>query len=83
MFQSILVPLDGSVRAEQAIPVAARVARASAGSLTLLRVLSSTSARWSRLPTAPTWKRLMSIYKPWHKVPIWPTSRCAPRCIQA
>ena len=31
MFQNILVPLDGSVRAEQAIPVAARVARASRG----------------------------------------------------
>jgi nucleotide-binding universal stress UspA family protein len=42
VFQSILVPLDGSVRAEQAIPVAARVARASGGTITLLRVLSST-----------------------------------------
>lgn len=42
MFQSILVPLDGSVRAEQAIPVAARIARASGGTITLLRVLSST-----------------------------------------
>ena len=42
MFQNILVPLDGSVRAEQAIPVAARVARASGGTITLLRVLSST-----------------------------------------
>jgi nucleotide-binding universal stress UspA family protein len=42
MFQSILVPLDGSVRAEQAIPVAARIAHASGGTITLLRVLSTT-----------------------------------------
>jgi nucleotide-binding universal stress UspA family protein len=42
MFQSILVPLDGSARAELAIPIAARVAHASGGTITLLRVLSST-----------------------------------------
>lgn len=42
MFQNILVPLDGSVRAEEAIPLAARVARASGGTITLVRVLSST-----------------------------------------
>lgn len=42
MFQNILVPLDGSVRAEEAIPIAARIARASGGTITLLRVLSST-----------------------------------------
>ncbi len=40
MFQHILVPLDGSVRAEQALPVAARLARASGGSLLLVRVVS-------------------------------------------
>ncbi len=34
MFQRILVPLDGSLRAERALPVAARIARASAGSIT-------------------------------------------------
>lgn len=33
MFRRILVPLDGSSRAEQAIPVAARIARASRGSV--------------------------------------------------
>jgi nucleotide-binding universal stress UspA family protein len=38
MFQQILVPLDGSTRAEQALPVAARLARASGGSVVLLRV---------------------------------------------
>ncbi len=40
MFQHILVPLDGSQRAECAIPVAARVARATEGSLLLVRVVT-------------------------------------------
>lgn len=39
MFQHILVPLDGSTRAEQALPIAARIARFSGGTLTLLRVV--------------------------------------------
>jgi nucleotide-binding universal stress UspA family protein len=38
MFKQILVPLDGSSRAEQALPVAARLARASSGSIVLMRV---------------------------------------------
>ncbi len=38
MFQRILVPLDGSTRAESAVPVAARLAQASGGSVILLRV---------------------------------------------
>lgn len=40
MFERILVPLDGSPRAEQALPVAARIARASGGSVMLLQVVS-------------------------------------------
>lgn len=40
MFQRILVPLDGSPRAEQALRVAARIARASGGSVMLLQVVS-------------------------------------------
>lgn len=43
MFQRILLPLDGSARAERAIPVAARLARASGGSLILVRVVSKAS----------------------------------------
>lgn len=43
MFQRILVPLDGSQRAERAVPVAGRVARVSGGSLVLLQVLSAPS----------------------------------------
>ncbi len=44
MFQRILVPLDGSPRAERALPVAARLAQASGGTVVLLRVVG--------LPTA-------------------------------
>lgn len=39
MFKQILVPLDGSERAERALPVAARIARAQHASLILLRVV--------------------------------------------
>jgi nucleotide-binding universal stress UspA family protein len=38
MFQRILVPLDGSQRAEQAIPLAGRIARSTHGSVILLQV---------------------------------------------
>lgn len=40
MLQHILVPLDGSTRAEQVLPLAAQTARNTAGTLTLLRVVS-------------------------------------------
>jgi nucleotide-binding universal stress UspA family protein len=39
MFQRIVVPLDGSRCAEQAIPVAAKLARAAQGSIVFLRVV--------------------------------------------
>jgi nucleotide-binding universal stress UspA family protein len=39
MFHDLLVPLDGSTRAELALPVAARLARATGATLTLLRVV--------------------------------------------
>lgn len=39
MLKRILVPLDGSARAERALPVAARLARAAGGSLVLCRVV--------------------------------------------
>ncbi len=38
MFKQILVPLDGSTRAEQALPVAIQLACASNGSIVLIRV---------------------------------------------
>ena len=40
MFHHILVPLDGSPRAEQALPVAARLAHASGGTLMLLQIVT-------------------------------------------
>ncbi len=40
MFQRILVPLDGSPRAGRAIPIAARLARASGGVVILLRAVN-------------------------------------------
>lgn len=48
MFKRILVPLDGSERAERALPVAARLARSSGGSITLLRIATGAiDAAWS------------------------------------
>jgi nucleotide-binding universal stress UspA family protein len=44
MFQCILVPLDGSPRVEHALPIAARLARASGGRITLLRAVPLPSA---------------------------------------
>jgi len=40
MFQHILVGLDGSTRAEQALPVAARIARATDGTVLLVQVVN-------------------------------------------
>ena len=40
MFKRIIVPLDGSTRAEQSIAVAVRIAHASKGSIFLLRVVT-------------------------------------------
>ena len=42
MFQRIVVPLDGSSRAEKAIPVAARIARAAKAGIILLQVVRPT-----------------------------------------
>ena len=50
MFKRILVPLDGSARAERALPVAIRLARASGGTIFLLRVISTAP---QSLPSAP------------------------------
>lgn len=45
MFDKILVPLDGSALAERALPYAARIARATHGSILLLHVMSSTETQ--------------------------------------
>lgn len=44
MFSRILVPLDGSQRAEQALPVAARIAQLSHGTIILLTVVTTNLA---------------------------------------
>lgn len=54
MFQRILVPLDGSTRAERAIPVAARLAHASGGSVILMRVMNKSSRLWPSMALRTT-----------------------------
>src|SRR5260370_17620760 len=53
MFKRILVPLDGSVRAERAISMAARVARAYQSSIMLLRVVEDVRQYGIYLPQYP------------------------------
>jgi nucleotide-binding universal stress UspA family protein len=53
MFSKILVPLDGSERAERALVVAGRLARASHGSVILLRVVNDIADTSALLATAP------------------------------
>lgn len=45
MFRHILVPLDGSLQAERALPLAARLARASDGMLILVRATATLPER--------------------------------------
>lgn len=54
MFRRILVPLDGSERAERAVLMAAHMARASSGSITLLRVVETPVEYWSSLAQVPS-----------------------------
>ncbi len=49
MFRRILVPLDGSSRAERAFPVAALLVRASHGSVILIRVTDMATEHWPAL----------------------------------
>jgi nucleotide-binding universal stress UspA family protein len=42
MYKRILVPIDGSARAESALPVAARIARASGGTVVLVQAVAIT-----------------------------------------
>lgn len=55
MFERIVVPLDGSVRAEQALPIAARVARASGGTILLVRVINPLIDYGGGLSPVPLW----------------------------
>jgi nucleotide-binding universal stress UspA family protein len=53
MFERMLVPLDGSPRAEQALPVAARLAHAAGGSVVLVQVVSPPTDFGGGLAPAP------------------------------
>lgn len=53
MFTTILVPLDGSSRAETALPVAARIAHHTGATLVLVRVVTFISEYWPAVMTAP------------------------------
>ncbi len=53
MFQRVLVPLDGSSRAEKALPIAASIARASKGSVLLVNVVDTASNVWAAHIEAP------------------------------
>jgi nucleotide-binding universal stress UspA family protein len=55
MFKRILVPLDESERAERALPVAAKLARASGAVLLLVEVVQSTAEFESGLVAPTTW----------------------------
>jgi len=46
MLKTILVPLDGSLRAEYVLPIAARLARHTGGTLVLVRVVSFATDYW-------------------------------------
>lgn len=48
MFQRILVPLDGLTRAERALPMEAKVARASGDSVVLLRIIAPVPIAYNR-----------------------------------
>lgn len=49
LFQRVLVPLDGSARALQALPVAAHLARVAGGSVIVVRVVSPLLEGWPTL----------------------------------
>src|SRR5215471_3977865 len=52
MFKRILVPLDGSAGAERAIPVSARIARASVGTIVFVRVVPAINEVGTYTPAA-------------------------------
>lgn len=61
MFTRILVPLDGSGCAAHALPVAARLARASRGSIILVRVVSTATEFWPYLNPIPQATLLQTV----------------------
>ncbi len=73
MFERILVPLDGSYVAERALPIATRLARASHGSMVLVRAISSSRSRTIReahLASAHTYLNQMPPLHTVHDLPV-------------
>jgi len=58
MLKTILVPLDGSPRAESVLPIAARLAHNTRGTLVLVRVVSFATDYWPAI-TAPPYPSTM------------------------
>src|ERR1700692_1094801 len=52
MFTTILAPLDGSSRVEDALPLAARIARHTGAVLLLVRVVSFAAESWPAIMIA-------------------------------
>lgn len=53
MYRNIIVPLDGSVAAEEALPVAAGIARRSGSKMTVVHALDFTRADYPGIPETP------------------------------
>jgi len=73
MFQRLLVPLDGSSLAEQALSVAAHLARASHGSIVLVRAINSAmtrAAREANLAHAQEYLDQISTVPPLHDISV-------------
>lgn len=66
MFEHILVPLDGSTRAERALSMAAQLARASGGSVVLLRVIAPVPIAYNRYMSGVS---IGGLYGPTIEVP--------------
>ena len=55
MFKTLLVPLDGSMLAEQALPLATTLARAAGGRLVLFRAVPAVGLTAAAAKAACTW----------------------------
>jgi len=81
MFERILVPLDGSYLAERACPVAARLARASHGSIVVVRAASTALTRTGReahLAQAQEYLNQMLTFPTLHDLPVERVARLGP-----
>jgi len=65
MFASVLVPLDGSIFAEHALPLAASIARHAGAALRLVRVVPPLADYffWAPLPSDPLEHQLREIHR--------------------